>query len=70
MVKDGGTGGKVWTLLGSYCLPEDAAIVLGKNHPFLQEVADDLVRLVHHENAGGSRHFRMVTLNETFIISA
>ena len=52
MVKDGDTRVKAWTSSGLYSLPEDAAIVLGKNHPFLQEVTDDLVQLVHHENAG------------------
>ncbi len=33
-------------------LPEDAAAMLGKDHPHLRDAADDLVRLVHHDGAG------------------
>ena len=33
-------------------LPEDTARVVGEDHPFLPEVTDDLLRVVHHANAG------------------
>lgn len=33
-------------------LPEDAALFLGREHPFLDRAAEDLVRLAHHRDAG------------------
>lgn len=43
---------EAWTLEGKFTLPEDAAHILGKNHPFLKEVALDLAALCHHPDAG------------------
>lgn len=37
---------------GCWCLPEDRAEVLGADHPYLDEAAEDLVRLCHHPDAG------------------
>lgn len=47
-------GGKAraWNRHGAFMLPEHAAGVLGKTHPYLDEVARDLVALCHHEDAG------------------
>ena len=42
----------VWTRDGRFILPEQAVSVLAPNHPFLPEVARDLVALCHHPNAG------------------
>ncbi|MFP4417185.1 MAG: endonuclease/exonuclease/phosphatase family protein [Chitinispirillaceae bacterium] len=40
------------TAQGTFSLPREAAAVLGGDHPFLQEVADDLTALVHHPDSG------------------
>ena len=37
---------------GSWKLPQDAAEVLGREHPFLQEAAEDLAALARHPDAG------------------
>ncbi len=37
---------------GQFMLPDDAAEVLGADHPFLADVARDLVALCHHPDAG------------------
>jgi endonuclease/exonuclease/phosphatase family metal-dependent hydrolase len=42
----------VWTREGQFVLPEQAASVLAPDHPFLTEVATDLVALCHQSNAG------------------
>ncbi len=39
-------------LRGAWRMPEDAAEVLGAAHPYLDEVANDLVRLCLHPDAG------------------
>lgn len=41
-----------WTAEGRFCLPDDAGKLLGADHPFLDEVAADLVALCHHADAG------------------
>lgn len=41
-----------WTAKGYFELPANAADVLGADHPFLQEAAQDLVNLCHHPDAG------------------
>ncbi|MDO8729875.1 MAG: endonuclease/exonuclease/phosphatase family protein [Candidatus Omnitrophota bacterium] len=41
-----------WNGTGTLSLPEDAARVLGPEHPFLAEAAQDLVSLCHHARAG------------------
>ena len=40
------------TLKGKYMLPEQASELLGADHPFLIEAAEDLVALCHHPSAG------------------
>jgi endonuclease/exonuclease/phosphatase family metal-dependent hydrolase len=49
---DGVGHATAWTEKGRYSLPEDAAAVLGPEHPFLREVAADMVALTHHEHSG------------------
>jgi endonuclease/exonuclease/phosphatase family metal-dependent hydrolase len=41
-----------WNSSGKFMLPRDASKVLGNNHPFLKQVAEDLVGLSHHKDAG------------------
>jgi endonuclease/exonuclease/phosphatase family metal-dependent hydrolase len=43
---------RVWITAGVFNLPTDAPKILGANHPFLEEVAQDLVSLCHHPDAG------------------
>ncbi len=43
---------KVTTAEGSYILPQDAVLVFGADHPFLEDVNEDLIRLVHHPDSG------------------
>ncbi len=43
---------EAWTLEGRFTLPQDAARILGKGHPFLKEAAHDLAALCHHPNSG------------------
>ena len=42
----------VYTRRGRFLLPDEALEVFGSAHPFLHEMAEDLVRLCHHPNAG------------------
>ncbi|WP_240224766.1 endonuclease/exonuclease/phosphatase family protein [Rheinheimera hassiensis] len=37
---------------GDYYLPKDAAELFGSEHPFLDSLSDDLLRLCHHADAG------------------
>ncbi len=43
---------RAWTARGQFILPEQRAEVFGENHPFLEEAAQDLVSIAHHECAG------------------
>ncbi|MBD3316459.1 MAG: oxidoreductase [Chitinivibrionales bacterium] len=43
---------RVWTRHGIFRLPDDAEAVMGADHPFIDEAARDMVRLVHHPDAG------------------
>ena len=43
---------KAWTAQGEFDLPEQADEILGSDHPFLNEVSEDLVKLVHHPDSG------------------
>lgn len=46
-------GAHVWLESGRrLSLPVQAAEVFGPEHPYLEEVTDDVLRLVHHEKAG------------------
>ncbi|MBI2431586.1 MAG: alkaline phosphatase family protein [Candidatus Hydrogenedentes bacterium] len=40
------------TAAGLFQLPEDTAKVFGNEHPFVQAIGQDLVRLAHHRHAG------------------
>lgn len=42
----------VTTLAGVFHLPADAIPVFGADHPFLEDVAHDLIRMVQHEESG------------------
>ncbi len=53
VLRKSGSGKAVaYTIDGTWQLPEDAARVLGEDHPFLEEAAADLTALVHHPDAG------------------
>ncbi len=41
-----------WTPAGRFHLPRDAGAVFGDDHPFLEDVAIDMVKLCHHADAG------------------
>ena len=43
---------KVTTIDGEYVLPRDAVLVFGADHPFLEDVTQDLIRLVNHPDSG------------------
>ena len=52
LVSESDSTARAWTAQGEFVLPEQAEEILGVDHPFLQEVAKDLVRLVNHSDAG------------------
>lgn len=41
-----------YTAEGTHRLPDEAAAVLGEDHPFLDEAAQDLVAVCHHPDSG------------------
>jgi endonuclease/exonuclease/phosphatase family metal-dependent hydrolase len=43
---------RAWNARGEYRLPEDIPVVVGKSHPFLDEVGPDLMRLCAHPDSG------------------
>ena len=48
-----GSGGvTAWTDAGVFTLPQQAADVLGTDHPYLNEAAEELIALCHHPDAG------------------
>ncbi len=48
-----GTGqAEAHTLKGNFMLPENAGEILGGDHPFLEETAQDLIDLCHHPSSG------------------
>lgn len=49
-----GGHGKViaWMDKGTFVLPEQIEEVAGKDHPFLEELKEDLIRICHHGDAG------------------
>jgi len=49
---DGENKAWAWNTEGRFHLPKDAAKVLGADHPFRDEVADDLIAVCHHPDAG------------------
>lgn len=52
LVPDEPDTARAWTEAGEFRLPRDAKQVLGADHPFLDEAAQDLVALCHHPDAG------------------
>jgi endonuclease/exonuclease/phosphatase family metal-dependent hydrolase len=53
LVHDGEGGAWVWRPAGGrFHLPEDAAAVFGADHPHLEAVTEDTLRVVCHESAG------------------
>ena len=52
IVKEGAKNAIAWIRNERYSLPEDRAHVFGANHPFLDEITDDILRVCHHKNAG------------------
>jgi hypothetical protein len=52
VMRPDGEGAIIRVRRGRFRLPDDAAEVLGEDHPFMSEVGEDLVRLAHHEWAG------------------
>jgi endonuclease/exonuclease/phosphatase family metal-dependent hydrolase len=52
LAADGEDRARAWTSEGSFAWPDDAARVLGEDHPFLSEVARDLTAVCHHPDAG------------------
>jgi len=43
---------RVWTKEGQFVLPQDASRVFAPDHPFLEELTRDFIRLCQHPNAG------------------
>jgi endonuclease/exonuclease/phosphatase family metal-dependent hydrolase len=52
LVPDEPDTARAWTAAGEFTLPADAKQVLGADHPFLDDVAQDLVALCHHPDSG------------------
>src|SRR4029434_9881422 len=52
LAPDGPEKAKAWTDAGEFTLPNDAKQVLGADHPFLDEAAQDLAALCHHPDSG------------------
>ncbi len=41
-----------WTSIGKFYLPRDSAKLFGEQHPFIDAIGEDLVRLCEHPDAG------------------
>ena len=41
-----------WTKRGAFILPDELAQVFGKDHPFLDEIREDILRACYHPDAG------------------
>lgn len=52
LIAEGPGRARACTKDGSFSLPEQAASLLPEDHPFLDEVTEDLVALCHHPDAG------------------
>ena len=52
LIAEGDDRARAWTVEGEFCLPAQAAKVLGEAHPFLHAAAAELVRVCHHPAAG------------------
>ena len=49
---DGPGRARGWTAQGAFALPDEAAAVIGADHPYGNSVAADLVAVCHHRDAG------------------
>ena len=52
LTPDGAGSVAAWTDAGAFTLPQQAVEVLGADHPYLDEVAAELIALCHHPDAG------------------
>jgi len=52
LAADGPDRARAWTADGEYALPNDAERLFGADHPYLRDVARDLVDVCHHPDAG------------------
>ncbi len=52
LVKDGLSNAIAWMQNKRLSLPQDCAQVFGANHPFLNELTTDFIRVCHHKDAG------------------
>ncbi len=52
IVKEGAKKALAWLQDKCFSLPEERDHVFGANHPFLDELTNDLIELCQHENAG------------------
>ncbi len=52
LAPDGNRSAIAWTAGGTRRLPDEAAAILGSDHPYLDEAARDLVGICHHPDAG------------------
>ncbi|MDH4169917.1 MAG: endonuclease/exonuclease/phosphatase family protein [Acidimicrobiia bacterium] len=52
LAADGPGRAIAWSDRGHHDLPNAAAAILGENHPYLTEAAEDLVNVCHHPDAG------------------
>jgi len=52
LAPDGEGKVRVWNEDGEFSLPEYAREIIGRDHPYLGEVTQDLIRVCHHAHAG------------------
>jgi endonuclease/exonuclease/phosphatase family metal-dependent hydrolase len=52
LIPDGPGRARAWTKERSFVLPEEGEALFGPDHPFREEMVEDLVALCHHPNAG------------------
>ncbi len=52
LIPEGVDRARAWTAAGEFMLPADRRRIFGADHPFLDEVTEDLITLCHHHNAG------------------
>jgi len=48
----GGSLVHAWTPQGNFIFPDEAGRIFGSNHPFLEEIKEDLLRVCRHPDAG------------------
>jgi endonuclease/exonuclease/phosphatase family metal-dependent hydrolase len=52
LARNGDGTALVWTRAGRFRLPQDRTAVFGEAHPFLDDVAVDMLKICHHPDAG------------------